>query len=130
MAMHEANGAAGHLEAGTTTIDCASADAYNEAVLVQVSMRRIRWSTTMALILSILGSSVLPMSYAFATTGILSGCLISVVRKPSHDLFACNVRCYLYIVFTIVLNCISNTDMTAQSHSVFLHICDDVESGI
>lgn len=41
---------------------------------------RLRYSTTMALVISILGSSVLPMSYAFSKTGILLGCLVSLVR--------------------------------------------------
>ena len=47
---------------------------------------RIRFSTTMALILAIFGSSVLPVSYAFATTGILAGFLVSLVRL--HSSFA------------------------------------------
>lgn len=47
------------------------------------SVRRIRFSTTMALIMAILGSSLLPVSYAFATTGILFGFIISVVRTIS-----------------------------------------------
>jgi hypothetical protein len=40
---------------------------------------RVRFSTVMALMLAILGSSVLPVSYAFATTGILSGLVMAVV---------------------------------------------------
>jgi hypothetical protein len=58
----------------------ADADQGTAQQVAQASERRIRMSTTMALILAILGSSVLPMSYAFATTGILAGFLISVVR--------------------------------------------------
>jgi hypothetical protein len=41
---------------------------------------RLRISTTLALIMAILGSSVLPVSYAFASTGIGAGLAISLVR--------------------------------------------------
>jgi len=44
------------------------------------SMFRIRVSTIMALTMAILGSSVVPVSSAFATTGITCGLLISLVR--------------------------------------------------
>lgn len=41
---------------------------------------RVRISTIMALAMAILGSSVVPVSYAFATTGVFCGLLISLVR--------------------------------------------------
>lgn len=44
------------------------------------STLRIRVSTIMALTMAMLGSSVIPVSFAFATTGILCGLLISLVR--------------------------------------------------
>lgn len=42
---------------------------------------RVRVSTIMALTMAMLGSSVIPVSYAFATTGITCGLLISLVRE-------------------------------------------------
>eukprot|EP00892_Ulva_mutabilis_P000015 jgi/Ulvmu1/10013/UM059_0062.1 len=45
----------------------------------EASTFRARISTTMALIMAMLGSSVIPVSYAFATTGITCGLLISLV---------------------------------------------------
>jgi hypothetical protein len=49
------------------------------------SPRRLYRSTVMALILAILGSSVLPVSYAFAKTGIVPGILISLVRYSQSE---------------------------------------------
>lgn len=40
---------------------------------------RVRVSTIMALTMAILGSSVVPVSFAFATTGIACGLLIALV---------------------------------------------------
>jgi hypothetical protein len=52
------------------------------------SIAHVRVSTTLALTMAILGSSVLPVSYAFATTGIATGLIISLV---------CRVICLLRI---------------------------------
>lgn len=51
------------------------------------SLARIRFSTVMALMLAILGSAVLPVSYAFATTGIVSGFAMAAVRSVASALF-------------------------------------------
>jgi hypothetical protein len=51
--------------------------------------RRAYRSTVLALIMAILGSSVLPVAYAFSKTGIVPGIIISLVRRPSHHRF-CN----------------------------------------
>jgi hypothetical protein len=60
----------------------------------EVSVRRIRFSTTMGLIMAILGSAVLPISFAFAKVGILSGFIIAAVRSLCP--YMCDVRCVFF----------------------------------
>lgn len=45
---------------------------------------RVYFSTIMALVLAILGSSTLPLAYAFVHTGVLMGLLLAFVRPPTQ----------------------------------------------